>query len=560
MPNDSQLTSSDAALEVVPARMVNEVLYCERLAYLEWVQGEFADNHFTYEGRELVHRRVDRARPGLMASSSAPWRARSVQLTSDRLGLTAKIDLVEETADGRVVPVEYKRGAPAAIAERVWLPERAQLCCQALLLREHGHRCDEGWVWFAKSRERVVVPIDDALVATTMAAIERLRSLRRAGTLPPPLEDSPKCKGCSLSALCLPDEVRLLRGDDVGAPRRLQPPNDPRSPLYVSESGAKIGVRKELLLVTGRDGNVTEVRLPNTSQVCIHGHVQVSTQALRALLSRNVPVFFFTTGGWYLGRTTSSDATNVELRIAQYRATLDAACRTRIARTVIEDKIRNARTLLRRNGSGLDVELGELRRLAREAARTIEIESLLGIEGAAARMYFRSLAGLVRVSGADRTTGFDFERRNRRPPRDPVNAALSFSYALLAKECAWALDAVGLDPLLGFLHAPRHGRPSLALDIMEPFRPLIADSVVLTAFNTGELSAGSFNRAPDACALTDVGRKSLLAAYERRMSQEVTHPTFGYRISYRRLLLVQARLLSRFILREIPDPPSFRTR
>jgi CRISPR-associated protein Cas1 len=155
---------------------------------------------------------------------------------------------------------------------------------------------------------------------------------------------------------------------------------------------------------------------------------------------------------------------------------------------------------------------------------------------------------------------FDFVSRNRRPPKDPVNAMLSFAYAMLVREWSVALSAVGLDPYRGFYHQPRFGRPALALDMMEPFRPLVADSVVITVINNGEVQSGDFIHAAGSCNLTDKGRKAFIHAFERRMQQEVTHPIFKYRISYRRLLEVQARLLVRYLSGEIREYPCFMTR
>lgn len=155
---------------------------------------------------------------------------------------------------------------------------------------------------------------------------------------------------------------------------------------------------------------------------------------------------------------------------------------------------------------------------------------------------------------------FDFATRNRRPPRDPVNAVLSFLYAMLAKELTVTALAVGLDPYLGFYHRPRFGRPSLALDLMEEFRPLVADSVALSLINQGELNARSFLVRGDACSLTPEGRRTTIDAYERRMDSLVSHPVFGYSVSYRRVLEIQTRMLSRALTGEIANYPTFRTR
>ena len=152
---------------------------------------------------------------------------------------------------------------------------------------------------------------------------------------------------------------------------------------------------------------------------------------------------------------------------------------------------------------------------------------------------------------------FRFDARNRRPPTDPVNAMLSLAYAMLTRHLTIAVATVGLDPFRGFYHAPRYGRPALALDIMEPFRPIIADSVVLSVVNTGEISPGDFVVGATGTALTAAGRRRFIDAFERRLSQETTHPLFGYRLSMRRLVLVQARLLTRYLLGEIPSYPHY---
>ena len=184
-------------------------------------------------------------------------------------------------------------------------------------------------------------------------------------------------------------------------------------------------------------------------------------------------------------------------------------------------------------------------------------EALLGWEGQAAAHYFAAFSSMLKTG---ELPDFNFNSRNRRPPRDPVNAMLSFVYAMLVKELTVAVQAVGFDPMLGFFHRPRYGRPSLALDLAEEFRPLIGDSVVLTLINNGEVTPDSFISRAGGVAMTTAGRKAVLKAFERRMETLVTHPVFGYRVSYRRILEVQARLLARTVLGEIPEYPGFCTR
>ena len=183
------------------------------------------------------------------------------------------------------------------------------------------------------------------------------------------------------------------------------------------------------------------------------------------------------------------------------------------------------------------------------------IPSLVGVEGAAAHLYFQNFTHLLRQPQV-----FDWSGRNRRPPKDPLNALLSLGYALLTKQMTVCLTAIGLDPFMGFLHQPKYGKPALALDMIEEFRPLIVDSVVITVMNTGEITPAHFISRNGAVALTATGRKIFISAFERRLNTEITHPIFDYRVSYRRILEVQARLLSRQLMGEINNYPTFRTR
>lgn len=549
-------------LPLLPARMVNEYQYCPRLAYLEWVQGEWSDSSDTVEGR-YVHRRVDKPSGDLPPPEEATderLHARSITLSSNRLGLIARMDLVEADGD-RVTPVDYKRGKRPHVQRGAYDPERVQLCVQGLILEEHGYACDEGVLYFAESRERVRVALDDELRALTRNAVDGLRLIAAGGQIPPPLENSPKCPRCSLVGICLPDEVNSLSKADV-SPRPLAAGRDEALPLYVQARGAKVSKKGETLEVSVDDKLVQTVRLVDVSQLVLMGQVYVTTPTLMELMNREIPVSWHSFGGWFMGHTIGTGHKNVEIRTAQYRTSFDPHACLRLAKGLVMAKIQNQRTLLRRNwksGTAPTDVIDGFQQDQRSVQRAQNLPELLGAEGQAAARYFRHFSEMI-SRGDDDSLTFDFEKRNRRPPTDPVNALLSYGYSLLARTWTATLTAVGFDAYRGFYHQPRYGRPALALDMMEPFRPLIADSSVIQAINNGEVRPSDFISVAGSVALTDDGRKRFIATFERRMGQEITHPLFGYKVSYRRLLELQARLLSRHLLGEIAEYPNFTTR
>jgi CRISPR-associated protein Cas1 len=543
---------------LVPARMVNEFTYCPRLFFLEWVQARFAENSETTEG-SYHHRAVDHA------SGAAPLpdegeviHARSVMLSSTALGLVAKVDVIEGNG-GEVRPVDTKRGRPPDTPERSWEPERVQLCVQGLLLREAGYTCNEGFLYFAEARQRVCVSFDDELVARTLEIVEELRAVASRDLPPAPLVASPKCPRCSLVGICLPDETNALAARSELPVRRLLPKDPAPRPLHVTEPGARVGISGGRVEVTLKREQLRSVRLLEVSQLCIYGNVQVSAQLLRELFSREIPTCWFSYGGWFAGIAEGLPSKHVELRRRQVALTGHGGLA--VAQCHVEGKIRNSRTLLRRNArEPCDDVLASLSELARSAAGAETVDTLLGIEGAAARLYFSAFNTMLRNDVSLPGGPFTFEGRNRRPPLDPVNCLLSYVYALLVKDLTVTVYAVGFDPYLGFYHRPRFGRPALALDLAEEFRPLIAESTVINLINNGEVRPSHFDVRAGGVTLTAEGRRAVLAGYERRLDVEVKHPTFGYKINYRRVLDVQARVLGAYVLGEVPDYVPFTTR
>ena len=638
LPGADPDSLSPAPEPELSARMLNEFIYCPRLFYYEYVDGIFVHNADTLGGAR-VHRRVDsgsgKMPPATLVPSAESLQtegsasetgtsdeatelavarergelihSRSVWLSSVRLNLNAKLDLVESreagTADGRrsAVPVDYKKGAPreGEDANEIWDADRMQLGVQMLILRENGYDCTEGVIYYQATRQRVRLPWTADLAAWIELTAAQARGCSATRTIPPPLRHSPKCVRCSLAGVCLPDETSLLTDTlppesipgsqgpatlgpsvglsldpDAGPPR---PPGalpsgpvrpliaarDDRRALYLNTPGLWVGIKSERLVVRDKDKQEDEVQLRDVNHLALFGNIQLSTQAVQQLCELEIPVTYFSMGGWFYGLTHGHGLKNVFNRVEQFRCAADPVASLVLAKQFIHGKIRNQRTLLMRNHSEPpDAALLRLKQAAKDIFQARSASKLLGMEGAAAAVYFAHFGGMIKT-GSSRAVGgetdgspegwchFDFNGRNRRPPRDAVNALLSLAYSLLAKDCTLAALAVGFDPYIGFFHQPRAGRPALALDLQEEFRPLVAESAVLTALNNRVLEPGDFLRAGNAVTLTKTGRRRFFDCYEKRMNDTLRHPIFNYQVSYRRALELQARLLAKALTGEI---------
>jgi CRISPR-associated protein Cas1 len=617
-----QKVRAEAEPQQIPARMMNEFVYCQRLFYYEFVEGVFVESVDTLRG-DAIHKRVDSGNGALPKAkrktegdkSKSDQRAaeaepaikesevqdagpetihsRSVQMGSDRLGIVAKMDLVESKAEKadlltalEVCPVDYKAGAPkeGEEANELWDTDKMQLGLQALILRDNGYTCNDGVIYYRATRQRVRLPITPELENWILQNIAEAKRVI-VGPIPAPLVHSPKCVRCSLAPVCLPDETRMLAQTTVKidvsvekkasdspqpngeAPRRLIAARDDTRALYLNTQGYRVGCKDEVLTVKEKDRVIEEVRMRDVSHVALFGNIQISTQAIQSLCEQEIPVTYFSMGGWFYGITRGHSMKNVFLRMEQFRLARDETTCLSLARQFVHGKIRNHRTLLMRNHlEPPEAIIGKLKRASEDALAAASIEELLGIEGAAASQYFQQFSGMVKVEDDDlpglempgKTAkqlafNFNFTNRNRRPPIDPVNAMLSLAYSMLAKDCTLAALAVGFDPYLGFYHQPRFGRPALGLDLMEEFRPLVAESTVLSCINNRVVTENDFVRAGQAVNLTAPGRKRFFQTYEQRMSSLITHPLFDYKVSYRRALELQARLLAKTLTGEIAE-------
>ncbi|MFA5166848.1 MAG: CRISPR-associated endonuclease Cas1 [Candidatus Paceibacterota bacterium] len=487
------------------------------------------------------------------------------------------ISVESKNSAGPDKPVAFDCGS-FKLSPDAWPNDQIQLCAQGLLLRENGFDSPFGYLYYRAAKKRVKIDFTDDLINYTRSVIRDAQEATK-GQIPPPLLDSPKCVKCSLNVFCLPDEINRLAGK-IGEPRKIIPGRDDAGVLYVITQGARVSKAGESIVIKLDGEKVDEIPLKDVAHVVLVGHIQISTEALHLLMESGRTVSFFSAGGRMIGTATAPISKNVGMRVAQCRNfDSDVYC-LNLTRDLVEAKIENQRTLIRRNDKTAERELEELKNLSGQCRQVSDIASLRGVEGKAAQVYFSVLPRLIGPKNEAPKDGqqtfddlpdaqgwtvaseafFKMIGRTKRPPKDPVNALLSFGYTLLTRDFVSTLIGVGLDPYFGFYHAMEAGRPALALDMMEPFRPLIVDSMVLRIINTGEIKEKHFHCAQTEIQLNKDGRAKFIGAYERRMDELVTHPVFGYRISYRRVLDVECRLLGRFLVGEIAEYKPLRTR
>lgn len=556
-------TADEQDRPLLPVRRLHNFVYCPRLFYFQWVENVFVENADTAAG-SAMHRHVDvptqikENMPDVLASGIT---LNSLEISSEELGLVGVVDVAEAVGQG-VELVDYKKGSAArgADGERVAKEADAiQIAAQALLLAAQGRVATRGWIYYGADKRRVEVPLTAELLNQCRAYLEAARRVAAESAIPAPLVGDPRCLYCSLYPVCLPGESVYWQTAGERPPeieRAPRPDNDEGEVLVVQKPGARIGIRGGNVEVWLKDEKVGSLALGQLKQVYLYGAVQISEQAVQQLLEADVPVAYFSPAGRFLGLLQGLGASGTEARRGQYRLFERDDIRLELTREIIRAKIHNQRVMLMRNGRSETTDAEELKRLRDQAERATSLDEVRGLEGSAAATYFGNFAGMLKAAGHD----FDFSGRNRRPPRDPVNALLSLGYSMLAKELAGICHAIGLDPFLGFFHQPRYGRPALALDLMEEFRPLIADSVAISLLNRHELDEKDFVFSSKGVFLNEKGRRSFWEAYFRRMDTEVSHPQFKYKMTYRRMLEVQARQLWRYLRGEARRYYGFTTR
>ncbi len=331
---------------------------------------------------------------------------------------------------------------------------------------------------------------------------------------------------------------------------------------YVSRDhlNLKVEIEREIKL---------SVPIHHLESVCVFGQIGLSSHALQLCWEQGVPVNYFSENGYLIGRWEGVPNTSVMLRRAQYRAADDQKATAMIARQCVAGKLQNARQSLLRSARENDSteEIAQLQECAAELARLLSamqhafnrqdgsddeltVDQIRGYEGHAASRYFEVFDLHLRQQRED----FRFSTRSRRPPRDAINCLLSFLYALVRHDCIAALTATGLDPFVGYLHAERPNRPALALDLMEEFRPMLADRLAITLINRKQITLSDFvEREGGAMEFTTAGRKTVITAYQTRKQETVTHPLLNQEFRIGQLMLAQARILARHLRGDLPE-------
>jgi len=488
--------------------------------------GETTDTHQMAVGLAEHHASDD-------PSSSRPRRLRAVDIASQELGITGRCDRVEIDDSGAATVIEHK-ATPVRRRAEVTEAMTVQLALQAQALRETGYQVGGAEVYFTQHRVSVQVPVGPAELDLARRHVTELAKLLAGDRAPEPLEDDPRCRWCSHAGVCLPDERTL------GPVRRRVLVADPDSQvMHLATPGARAFIRTGRIHVEKAREQIGSVPVERVLALVLHGNIDVSSGLIRELLWRRCPILWCSGTGRLIGWAVPAAAPNGGSRVSQH--VLSATGRLDLARELISAKICNHATLLRRHGSapGIVRQMRDLQAKAREAS---SLPELFGVEGDAAARYFSGFETMLSPAVRD-GQGIRFHARARRPAKDLVNAALNFCYGLLLADAIRAVVACGLDPHAGFLHSSGRNKPALALDLCEEMRGPVADAVVVAAFNNGELKAADFSSVTGSTRLRDNGRTALIRAYERRVMTTFRHPVFGYQVTWRRAMEIQARLI-----------------
>jgi CRISPR-associated protein Cas1 len=521
---------------------LHALAYCERLFYLEEVEEIRVADERVYAGRTLHEE---------LALEEGEEHS-AFEIESSALGISGKLDAVRRRG-GTWIPYEYKRGRARRAEDgstEAWPSDAVQAAAYAMLLEEHTDEAvPEARVRYHADSVTVRVPVDDAARGVVRRAVERARELRSCLERPPVASNESLCIRCSLAPVCLPEEERLAIDSDW-EPLRLFPPDDEGEVVHVTGPHSRVRCSGDSLVVELEDGEKRTFPANALRALVIHGHGQVTTQAIRLCAASGVSLHWLTAGGSYIG-ALSAGAGQVHRRIRQYAALSDPdfclGLAKRLAHAKVEGQLRYVLRATREMASRPETvlrALNEMRQALAAMPRAEGIDSLRGHEGASGRAFFSTLPFLLTEGTPEvmRPT----EGRSRRPPIDRFNALLSFGYALLYRSVHQAVLAVGLEPALGFYHTPRSAAQPLVLDLMELFRVPVWDVALIGSVNRRQWDPdASFVVTGKRVWLSDAGRRKAIELYERRLAETWKHPVMNYSLSYRRTIELEVRLLEK---------------
>lgn len=533
-------TSSDGQGTVsVRVSALHALTYCERLYYLQHVEDISTPDDKVHAGRTLHEAELDRTHD---------WQ--SLELASESWGIRGKADFARYR-DGHLVAIEHKKGRSKG--DQAWDTDILQVTAYAVLLEEHfGKAVPEGRIRYHATNKTVRVTVDDAARDRLRAAVSRARELSRSLQRPPVTDNENLCAKCSLAPVCLPEESRLAAALDVvddaagvRAPRRLFPKHDARRTLHVVDRDAVVKRSGLQLVVRTTTGEERKYPGMDVGAVILHGSAQITSQAVHFAAANDIAVHWVSGGGAYVGGV--APPAGVQRRLRQYRALRDGELRMRLSRRVVGAKIENQLRFIARQsrtrhvGSEAKPYLKAIRVQAAQAPQCADGDALRGCEGMAARAYFSALGLLLDPEQKHMA----FNGRNRRPPRDGFNAALSFGYGLLYREVMAAIIAVGLDSTVGFFHSPRTAAHPLALDLMELFRTTLCDMPLVGSVNRRQWTERHLVPSRNQVWLSDEGKRLAVSLFEQRKQESWKHPVLNYSLSYARAIELEARLLEK---------------
>jgi CRISPR-associated protein Cas1 len=541
MPTELCLTgaakSTDPPLRVMALHALE---YCQRLFYLEEVEEIRVADARVYSGREL-HASLE----------AEDGEHTQLELADPVLGLVGKVDALRRR-DGSLLPYEHKRGKSRREGKvaTAWPSDRLQVVAYAVMIESAtGQSVTEGRVRYHADNVTVRIPIDAQARADLIEKIATARRLRETTERPPVTDNERLCVRCSLAPVCLPEEVR--QADDPGhEPVRLYPPDRDGTTLHVVTPGASVGRDGESLVVRPPDGGpATRHPIREVGSLLLHGHAQITTQAIGLCVDHGVPVHWLSTSGHHTASLTAT-AGQVQRRVRQYRALSDEATCLRLAKVLAGAKIEGQHRYLLRGSRGEEAareamapDLASIRSALASLGAAPDRGIIRGLEGSAAVAYFR---GLTRLLSPSVPESLRYTTRSRRPPLDRFNALLGFGYGLLHTAVMRAILAAGLEPSLGFFHTPRSAAYPLVLDLMELFRVPLWDMVCVGSLNRGQWDPDAdFVATKGKVWLSESGRRKAIGLFEARLDETWKHPVIGYSLSYARTLELEARLLEK---------------